>query len=95
MNVGSGGGAAAAPSGGAAGGATSDAPAEEAKKEEKEEGKPNNIDIQCLFADTFSLNRKGGIRRGYGLWALRLNILYRTANYRNSDLYLIHKRDCT
>lgn len=76
LNVGSGGGAAAAPSGGATGGAPADAPVEEEKKEEKEEGKPHYINIEVMCANNCISHREGGIGRGYGLWAFRLDTLY-------------------
>jgi hypothetical protein len=73
LNVGSGGGAAAAPAaGGAAAGG--DAAAEEAKEEEKAEGKDYNIHAgELVHRSTDSFYRKGRVRRGYGLWSLRLS----------------------
>lgn len=74
--MGSGGGAAAAaPSGGAAGGGAADAPVEEEKAEEKAEGKSSDIIIK-RSTNTYVSVRKGGIRRGYGFWAVRLDALF-------------------
>lgn len=73
LNVGSGGGAAAPPSGGVTGGVPADAPAEEDKKEEKEEGRSSHINIKSMCANSLISFREGGIGRGYGLWAVRLD----------------------
>ena len=81
LNVGSGGSAAAAaPTGGAAGGAAAEAPAAAAEEEKKEEGKLSHAPLSAttllfyfLLSDLTCAHREGGIRRGHGLWSLRLD----------------------
>ena len=77
LNVGSGGGAAAAAPGGAAtGGGAADAPAEEEKAEEKAEGKSSHVNFMIMRANFCISRRKGGVGRGYGFWAVRLDTLF-------------------
>ena len=89
LNVGSGGGAAAAPSGGAAGAPTADAPVEEEKKEEKAEGKASKPSDQRMYTNNSISYRKGGIGRGYGLWAFRLNFLVR-GRFCSGNQHVVH-----
>ena len=75
MNVGSGGGTAAAPAAGGAGAAAGGAAEEAPKEEEKEEGEFTSLQ---WLADGFMLTigyREGGVRRGHGLWSVRLSNL--------------------
>lgn len=74
LNVGSGGGAAPAASAAAGGAAAGgDAAPEAAKEEEKEEGRHNDLTSLSPIGVTDTLNREGGIRRGYGFRSLRLS----------------------